>query len=175
MIRRFAIVAVVAVGLVGCSSSGSTSSSSGSKSSKACYVGNWVGTDATMQTMLGVKDEPNATLTGAVALTLNQDGSFAYAFDELGTNTSSEGQPAQITLNGSVSGTYTATGDALAFNLEKNDVTVTVNGKSQKGDIKLGSNDKGNGTVGETPYTCGGNNLSLTGSNDGKVTTWTRD
>lgn len=173
MHRKLAVLAFATVALAGCGIS--TSSKSSSTSSKPCYVGTWVGTDATMRTMLGVTNEPDAILTGGVALSMGDDGTFSYAFNNLGTDTTSEGKPAEVSLNGSVTGTYKKATQAFVFTVDSSDVTVTVDGKSQKGNIKIGSNDKGNGSVGETPYTCGGNQLSLTGSNDGKVTTWTRD
>jgi hypothetical protein len=178
MRRTRVLVGFLPVLVMAACSTTTTTSSSGERARPVdpgpCYVGDWLGTESAMRTMLGVTAQPSANVSGAVVLTMLEEGSFAYAFEDLGTDVNARGERSDLTLNGTVAGTYTASPTAFVITPTESDVTVTVAGRSQQADIELGANDRGNGTVGETPYTCRGDLLTLTGSNDGKVTTWER-
>ena len=177
MRRRSAlVVSVVMLVLGACSTSVSGSSTAGARRANQgpCYVGDWLGTESAMRTMLGVASQPAANVSGAVVLTLLEEGGFAYAFEDLATDLNARGERTELVLNGTVAGVYTAGPSSFVITPTESDITVTVDGKSQKADIEVGSNDQGNGTSGESPYTCRGDTLTITGSNDGKVTTWER-
>jgi hypothetical protein len=172
---RGLVLCVSVLAAAGCST---TTTSSEARTRRVdpgpCYVGDWLGTESAMRTMLGVGGQPSANVSGAVVLTFLDEGTFAYAFEELGTDLDARGRPTDLVLNGTVAGTYTASATAFVITPTESDVTVTVGGRSQQADIELGANDRGNGMVGESPYSCRGDVLTLTGSNDGKVTTWER-
>ena len=177
-LRRFSgfVVSMSVLAAAGCSTTTTSSSRERSRRVDAapCYVGDWLGTESAMRTMLGVTGQPSANVSGAVVLTFLEEGAFAYAFEDLGTDLNARGERTDLVLNGTVAGTYTASASAFVITPTESDVTVTVGGRSQQADIDVGANDQGNGAVGESPYTCRSDVLTLTGSNDGKVTTWER-
>jgi len=91
----------------GCSTTTTTSSEARTRrvDPGPCYVGDWLGTESAMRTMLGVGGQPTANVSGAVVLTLLDEGTFAYAFEELGTDLDARGRPTDLVLNGTVAGT----------------------------------------------------------------------
>ena len=166
MRRGLLLIALVPLFVVAACGGGS------SKATPKCPAGEWVPTEESLRSIMGVTSAPTAKVSGALALSLTSDGGVAYAFQELSADSGSQ---SNISIDGTVSGTYTKTDTALTIKPTTSDLNISVNGKPLASDELAATNARlESGIAGASPYTCSGNTLTITGANDGKTTIWTR-
>lgn len=144
----------------------------------ACLVGEWEMGQAELDEFY---NDINALMAGAgvtfspegsAALTLGDDGTFTWAPNAVVTAQAS-GTAIIVTLGGTITGTYTATGDRIATDTESTtglQISATINGEPT--DAGAISEQIGGAPITDAAYTCTADTATFeTAVGDGSATT----